>query len=134
MITKEIMDMNMVILKGSTMRNFYKNSGNFFSRRRTKTRVSSFERKMFVVLEKNKFIIFWSFLTSVMKLEVDNFIFFEISKTTKNDGIVFQKKIEKWKFSIFLKLFCLCVFYDFECLSTIKYMFQRYFFRTQSLS
>ena len=52
--------MNMITLKGSTMRNFYKKSGNFFSRPRKKTRRSSFERKVFVGLDASGDVVFTS--------------------------------------------------------------------------
>ena len=91
----------MVILKGSTMVNFYRNSGKFFSRRRTKTRVSSFERKMFAVSEKIKFIIFLIFLTSIMQLEVDNFIFLKFWGKYFKEYTIEDFLQKSWK------LFCL---------------------------
>ena len=79
--------MNMVILKGSTMVNFYKNSGNFFFRRRMDTKISAFKRKMFELSKQMSFVVFWSFPTSLGALESANFIYF-----WNFDGNVFSKK------------------------------------------
>ena len=65
----------MVILKGKQLRNFYKNSGNFFSRGRRELKVSAFERKTFEFLQKMSFMFFDVFAASVHPPEVDNFIF-----------------------------------------------------------
>ena len=45
--------MNMIILKGSTMANFYKNSGKLFSRHHRELKMGAFERKMFEFAKKN---------------------------------------------------------------------------------
>jgi len=120
--------MHMVILKGTLLRNFYKNRGHFFSRGRRNLQISALERKIFVLSNSMSFMVFWNFLTSLATFEVVNFIFLEIWMR-----FFFQKKIEKMKIFNFFLYVCAMVSEGTKCLCTIKYMFLRYFFIKQNI-